>query len=119
MRPICNLFADWSRENAERLEPFIARDSVNDRDEPHRLAGALFQGRRSGGLGLLRDLQDLWLLANEAHITWEVLYQAAQAMRDQELIGACERGVEQVDRRIAWLRSRIDQAAPQAVVVPS
>jgi hypothetical protein len=29
------------------------------------------------------------------------------------------RCTEQTDRRIAWLRTRIDQAAPQAVVVPS
>jgi ferredoxin-nitrate reductase len=120
MRPICNLFADWSRQNVEALAPLIARYSANEgRDEPERLNKALFHGERSGGLGLLRDLHDLWLLANEAHITWEVLKQAAQAMRDEEMIATCRRCTEQADRRIAWLRTRIDQAAPQAVVVPS
>jgi hypothetical protein len=72
-----NRFADWSRENAEALEPPIARYSASERDEPERLASALFQGRRGGGLGLLRDLHDLWPLAHEAHITWQVLKPAA------------------------------------------
>ncbi len=48
-----------------------------------------------------------------------MLKQAAQALRDEEMIAACQRGTEQTDRRIAWLRTRIDQAAPQALVVPS
>jgi formylmethanofuran dehydrogenase subunit D len=119
MLPILNLFADWSSENAEALEPLIARYSASGRDEPERLASSLFQGKRSGGLGLLRDLHDLWLLANEAHITWQVLKQAAQALRDREMFAICRHATEQTDRRIAWLRTRIDQAAPQAVVVPS
>ena len=52
MRPILNLFADWSRQDAESLEPLIARYSANRAPEPRRLASALFHGRRSGGLGL-------------------------------------------------------------------
>lgn len=119
MMTILNMFADWSRENAESLQPLIARYSANDRDEPRHLASTLFHGRRSGGLGLLRDLHDLWLLTNEAHITWEVLHQCAQALRDEEMIRVCEKGADQTDRRIAWLRTRIDAAAPQALVVPS
>src|SRR5262249_6633320 len=116
---VLNRFADWSRENAEALEPSIARFSASERDEPERLASALFQGRRGGGLGLLRDLHDLWLLAHEAHITWQVLKPAAQALRDEEMLATCTRCTEQTDRRIAWLRTRIDQAVPQAVVAPS
>lgn len=119
MQPIMNLFADWSREDIEALTPVAERYPARGRNEPERLASALFRGKRSGGLGLLRDLQDLWLLAHEAHVGWEILKQVAQALRDQELIAACERGAEQTDRRIAWLRTRIDQAAPQAVMVPS
>jgi anaerobic selenocysteine-containing dehydrogenase len=45
--------------------------------------------------------------------------QAAQALRDREMIAVCRHATEQTNRRIAWLRTRIDQAAPQAVVVPS
>jgi hypothetical protein len=119
MRPILDRLADWSRANLEALQPLIARYSAHDRDEPRRLAGALFQGRRTGGLGLLRDLHDLWLLAHEAHITWEVLHQAAQALRDPEMVQVCAQATAQADRRIAWLRTRIDQAAPQALIVPS
>jgi hypothetical protein len=35
------------------------------------------------------------------------------------MVQVCEQATEQTDRRIAWLRTRIDQAAPQAPIVPS
>jgi hypothetical protein len=35
------------------------------------------------------------------------------------MLATCTCCTEQTDRRIAWLRTRIDQAVPQAVVVPS
>src|SRR3954447_5685186 len=59
MQPILTMFADWSLQNMAALGPLIARYSANDRDEPKRLVGALFQGQRTGGMGLLRDLHDL------------------------------------------------------------
>jgi hypothetical protein len=46
-------------------------------------------------------------------------HQAALALRDPELVRACERATVQADRRIAWLRTRIDQAAPRALIVRS
>jgi hypothetical protein len=98
---------------------FCNWDGPDPDHEPRRLAAALFQGRRAGGLGLLRDLHDLWLLAQEALITWEVPHQAALALRDPELVRACAHATVRADRRIAWLRTRIDQAAPQALIVPS
>jgi anaerobic selenocysteine-containing dehydrogenase len=119
MRPICNLFADWSRANVTALESLFFRYRERDGKEAHRLAGALSHGDRHGGLGLLRDLHDIWLLAQEAHMSWEILRQVAQALRDEEMNRVCQQGTEQTDRRIAWLRTRIDQAAPQALTVPS
>jgi hypothetical protein len=50
--------------------------------------------------------------SEEAHITWEVLHQAALALRDPELVRLCEHATVQADRRI-------DQAAPQALIVRS
>jgi hypothetical protein len=38
-------------------------------------------------VGLLRDLQDLYLLASFVDITWTMVKQAAAALRDQELLG--------------------------------
>ena len=50
---------------------------------------ALFQGPRSGGIGLLRDLTDLWLATSEVHCCYECLVQAAKALRDKDLIETC------------------------------
>jgi hypothetical protein len=40
-------------------------------------------------------------------------------LHDPELVRLCEHATVQADRRIAWLRTRIDQAAPQALIVRS
>jgi ferredoxin-nitrate reductase len=116
---LCGLLASWSRRHVEALAPLVARYGEQKATEPERLHRALFHGPRSGGLGLLRDLHDLWLLAGEVHLCWEVLSKAAMALHDEELKTACQRCGQETDRQIAWLRTRIDQSAPQALVVPS
>ena len=58
----CRLLASWSRRNREALAPLIERYGETRESEPDALHHALFHGPRSGGLGLVRDLHDLWLL---------------------------------------------------------
>ena len=113
----CMLMAQWSRSHVEKLAPFAARYQEERNKEPDRLRDALFQGPRSGGIGLLRDLHDLWLATSEVHLSYECLSQAAKALRDKELLNACLSFEKDADRQLAWLRTRIDQAAPQALVV--
>ncbi|HEU4684898.1 MAG TPA: nitrate reductase [Nitrospira sp.] len=114
---ICMLMASWSAEQAERLKRFIAAYHKDRREDPDGSAKKLFEGPRSGGLGLLRDLHDLWLAANEVHLGYEAVKQAAKALHDQALVERCEDSLNKADRQIAWLRTRIDQAAPQALAV--
>jgi hypothetical protein len=45
------------------------------------------------------------------------LIQAAKALRDTELLESCASFQRDADRQLAWLRTRIDQAAPQALTV--
>ena len=66
---------------------------------------------------MLRDLHDLWLLANEVQLCLGVLDQAAKALHDLELEAFCQRFTAQTKRQIAWLHSRIQQAAPQSLIV--
>jgi anaerobic selenocysteine-containing dehydrogenase len=113
----CLLMASWSREQAEGLKPFVANYHKDRSEDPDGSVKNLFEGPRSGGLGLLRDLHDLWLAASEVHLGYEAVRQAAKALRDQALVNTCERYLERTDRQIAWLRTRIDQAAPQTLVV--
>jgi hypothetical protein len=88
-------------------------------EEPERLYHELFDKTRTGGLGLLRDLHDLYLMAHACDISWTMIGQAAQGARDQELletVNACER---QTATQIKWLKTRMKQAAPQALLVVS
>ena len=85
--------------------------------EASRVKKSLFKGPRSGGFGLVRDLHDLFLLVTEAHLGWMILLQAAQALRDKELIAACTKLGGETDGQRSWLQTRIKQAAPQALLV--
>lgn len=113
----CMLMAQWSRGHVETLKPLIERYHEEPATEPDRLQKVLFQGPRSGGIGLLRDLTDLWLAASEVHCSYECLVQAAKALRDQALLETCVSCEREAGRQLAWVRTRIDQAAPQALVV--
>jgi hypothetical protein len=115
----CRLLASWSRCHVEELQPLAERYEAARTSEPDQLRHALFHGPRSGGLGLLRDLHDLWLLASEVHVCWEVLNQAARSLDDPNLLNACKRFGHQTERQVSWLRTHIDTVAPQALVVPT
>lgn len=105
--------------HAEALAPVVARYGEDHAAgaEPERLHSELFRGARDGPLGLLRDLQDLYLMVSECDIAWTLIGQAAQGLRDDELFAIvqdCERETAIQQR---WLQTRLKQAAPQALVV--
>lgn len=116
MEEICWLLASWSQQKAASAERFIDKYGRKHDRGPKQLYSELFQGPRSGGLALLRDLHDLWILATEANICWTLLAQAAQALRDKDLIDTCLRNKQQSTRQIAWLETRSKQAAPQTLI---
>jgi hypothetical protein len=103
--------------HAERLRPFAERYGEDAPAEPDRLHSAIFGGSRSGGLGLLRDLQDLYLMAAECDIAWTVVGQAAQGLRDADLLAVVRACEQETSIQMKWLRTRMKQAAPQALVV--
>jgi len=113
------MMADWSDENSKSLKPLSDRYRETKDEEPDELHKALFHGPRSGSLGLLRDLHDLWLLAQEVTLAYELLTQAALALRDHEMESILTAASSQTNRQTDWLRTRIDHAAPQALTVPS
>jgi hypothetical protein len=114
---LCRRLAAQCDEHAQRLNPFAERYSEDAPTEPDRLHSELFSGTRTGGIGLLRDLQDLYLMAAESDICWTIVGQAAQGIRDSDLhdvVTACE---GRTAIQMKWLRTRMKQAAPQALVV--
>jgi hypothetical protein len=117
VRVLCGNQAARCDEHAARLEPFARRYAEDAPDEPERLHSELFRGTRAGGLGLLRDLHDLYLMATECDLCWTVVGQAARGARDAGLLDVVRRCEAETAVQVKWLRTRIKQAAPQALVV--
>lgn len=114
---LCEKLAKQCDAHAEGLHPFVQRYGEDAPDEPDRLYSELFQGARSGGLGLLRDLHDLYLMACECDMAWTLVGQAAQGLRDQDLLEVVQACEGETAIQLKWLRTRMKQAAPQALVV--
>lgn len=114
---ICQKFAHASSVHEQAIERFSSIYGEASEREASRVKKSLFKGPRSGGFGLVRDLHDLFLLVTEAHLAWMILLQAAQALRDKELIAACTKLGGESDGQRSWLQTRIKQAAPQALLV--
>jgi hypothetical protein len=86
-------------------------------DEPERLHAEGLAEVRSGPVGLLRDLQDLYLLATLVHTSWLLITQAAQGARDHDLLEVAQHCQSETERQLTWLTTRMKAAAPQALLV--
>ena len=113
----CRLLAGWCDDHREALAPVVARYGEADADEPDRLHAAGLATARDGEIGLLRDLQDLHVLARLVQTTWMVVAQGAQGLRDPELLRVAQDSGAATARQITWLDTRIKVAAPQALIV--
>jgi hypothetical protein len=114
---LCRHQAERSDQHAALLEPFARRYAEEAPEEPDRLHSELFRGTRTGGIGLLRDLQDLYLMAAECDVCWTVVRQAAHGARDRDLLAVVTACEGETALQLAWLLTRMKQAAPQALVV--
>jgi hypothetical protein len=113
----CQRLARQCDRHAEALAPFAERYGEEAPDEPERLHSTLFEGTREGRIGLLRDLLDLYLMASECDMTWTLVGQAAQGARDSDLLEAVQGCEGETSVQLKWLKSRMKEAAPQALVV--
>lgn len=113
---LCRVLAGQCDAHVKALGPIVERYSERRETEPDRLLADELGETRSGGVGLLRDLQDLYTLGSFVDITWTVVGQAGQGLRDPamlDVVAACE---GETTRQLSWLRTRIKQAAPQALI---
>jgi hypothetical protein len=119
----CRHLAGTSDEHVTALAPVADRYGEQARgegvEEPERLHADGLGQVRSGPVGLLRDLQDLYVLASLVQSSWTVVEQAAQGARDRELIGIANSCSAGTSRQLTWLTTRIKAAAPQALLVAS
>jgi hypothetical protein len=117
IKATCILLAGWSRMLTEKIKPFAEKYGEEKNNEPDRLMRDLFEGPRKGSMALLRDLQDLWLLAREAQLASIILEQAAFGLRDKELMTVCNDINGSAKRQISWLLTRMKSIATQTLIV--
>lgn len=113
---ICRQLAGQCGRHVEALKPIVSRYGERRQSEPERLHAEGLSETRSGPVGLLRDLQDLYLLASLVDITWTMVGQAARGARDAELIDVAAARDQETSAQLSWLRTRMKQAAPQALL---
>jgi hypothetical protein len=113
---MCQTLAKMCDAHVEKLAPIAERYGEDSEDEPDRLHADVMESTRKGGVGLLRDLQDLYLLASLVDTSWTVVQQAAQGVRDTELMEVSSSCKKDIARQLAWLTTHIKVAAPQALI---
>ena len=117
MHFLCHTLAQQCEEHSRLLLPAVQRyGEVLSDDEPERLHAEGLSTTRNGPVGLLRDLQDLYLLASLVDVTWTMVKQAGSALRDRELLDVVARCDGETSVQLRWLQTRMKQAAPQALV---
>jgi hypothetical protein len=105
----CNTLRKMSEAHVEQLRELV--DHEVDEVEP--------VSPREGPVGLLRDLQDLYVLAARVDVSWTIVHQVAMGARDAGLLQAADGCDGETKRQLAWLLTRLKQAAPQALLVSS
>lgn len=115
----CGTVAQQCDSHARALAPIVERFGEAPEGKPERLRVDGLGGTRSGGLGLLRDLHDLYALCAFVDITWTIVGQAAKGLADTELLNVVVTCEGDTSRQLAWLITAMKAAAPQALIVAS
>ena len=111
------VLAGWMRQDIERLAPAIERYGIAEGDQPRKLRAAVLGGVRGGLAGLLADLTDLSVLAEQVDMSWTILFQGAKELEDDGLLAAAREGRNHTERVVRWVRTQIDHTAPEALAV--
>jgi hypothetical protein len=114
---IATVLAGWIREDIDRLAPFVERYGLSHSDQPHKLRAAVLGGVRGGLHGLLADLTDLSVLAEQVDMAWLVVFQGSKELEDKALMTQAGIGRDHAERVIRWIRTQVDHTAPEALAV--
>jgi hypothetical protein len=112
------LLGRFSSEFNAALKPFITQYGRRSTSEPEQLAEVLLAPTRAGEFGALRDLHALFVMAVEIHMSLTILIQAAQALRDQQLLTTCLDFGKNNKRQRSWITTEIKHRSAQALTVP-
>lgn len=116
--------ARWSQQNLARLADAAERYDVslpgkaNSPSAVHRAVEAVASRsptRPTAVVLLLEDLRDVYLMASETSLAWEMLAQHAQAKRERDLLEVSAACHSQTLRQIRWANTMLKTLAPQAL----
>src|SRR5215207_8074915 len=116
---LTHTLAKQCESHAEKLKPFVDRYGEEKPEDPERLYHTFFDETRSGSLGLLRDMQDLYLMASACDMSWTMIGQAAQGLRDRVLVEVVAAGEMETYDQMMLVRMRMMVAAVQTHIVAS
>lgn len=118
--------AQWSRNHVRRLAEVgkdydleLDPDSPNDTgmlSEMRQKAGEIVGRRPEPGVLLLRDLKELHKNAVGVSVDWELIAQAAQALKDKELLGLAQECHPDTLRQARWANAKIKEISAQVLV---
>lgn len=111
------LMASWSEKHIQAISPFIEHYGGQKSREPKKHDTRRFYGTRTGNAGFLRDLQDLYVLARDTEICWIILSLTAKELMDKKLENVCNELKEETHRQINGLKTHIQRAATQILIV--
>ncbi|MFC4563050.1 hypothetical protein ACFO4E_14390 [Nocardiopsis mangrovi] len=112
---VCARMARECDDHARSIDAFARRHLRDASGGVEHAGAAAFAGPHGGGIGLLRDLHALYLLAADCEISWTIADRAAQAAGDAELAEVVARCRAETSGQVAWLRARIREVAGAAV----
>jgi len=110
-------FRGQCRRHASRLAPARERYGDHLAPPPDRLHQPGLERARSGGLGLLRDLHEVFDYASHLQIAWTIVGQAAQGNTDEELQAVAEDSRAEIALQVAWLTTQVKTASAQVLLV--
>ena len=109
------VLAGWIAADEGLLDPLVDRYGIKASRHAHKVGAALLGGRRAGLPGLLADLTDVSLLAQQAEVAWTILAQGAKELGDADMLAAAGRGGNHVERAMRWIRTEVHHTAPEAL----
>ena len=120
---VCLDLARGSRDNLSALVEAARHYDVHldaEADAPGPLRHALDAlaaktPGRVASIALLEDLRDLFLVASETSLAWEMLAQHAQARRERDLLAVVSGAHPQTLRQLRWVNTMIKTLSPQAL----
>jgi hypothetical protein len=118
--------AVWSQDHVREIAGIGRKYGLDLDPEPERDPTVLQKlrqemsdrlGRRSApALLLLRDLRSIYMDASGVSVDWELVGQAAQGVRDRELLDVVQRCHPQTLRQSKWANAQLKEHATQILV---